>query len=228
MLKKKCLYPVAVPIGNFDDFTLRAIQTLKDADLIIGEERATTERILKRLQIQNKEIIILNEHNEKTEAKNILNYIVKQNYSAAMISEAGTPSVADPGAILINMFHQNNLSVIPIPGVSSIMTALMVAGNENYNASYKYVGFLSQKKEIRQKELKELNLEKIPIIILDTPYRMKPLLKDIKAICGNQKKIVFTYKLTQPEEFIIKSNITDVIAKTENLKKGEFVVIMLP
>ena len=243
MLKKKCLYVVAVPIGNFDDFTFRAIETLKNADIIVGEERSTTEKILKRLKIENKEIALLNEHNEESEARALLQQIIEKNYSVVLISEAGTPCIADPGAFFVNLFHEYSLKVVPIPGVSSIMAALMVAGiapsatferDEKIKGgivtkgNFKYIGFLSQNKETRQKELKQLNFEKIPIILLETPYRMKPFLKDIFFICGAEKKIVFAYKLTHPEEMIIKSTVSDILKQTENLKKGEFVVILLP
>lgn len=226
MLKKTCLYPVAVPIGNFEDITLRAIETLKQADLIIGEERSTTEKILKRLKIENKEIFTLNEHNEKSDAKEILNNILLNKLSVALISEAGTPCVADPGAVLVNLFHEYNLPVVPVPGVSSVMTAMMASGL--LDDSFKFIGFLSANKEIRVNELKLLNTEKIPIVLLETPYRRKPLFKDILSVCGSHKKIIFAYKLTQPEELILKTTISDLINKTEELKKGEFVLIILP
>ncbi len=225
-LKRPALYPVAVPIGNYEDITLRAIETLKDSDLIIGEERATTERILKKYKIFNKEIILLNEHNEFEDAKSFLMQIIQNNLSVALISEAGTPCIADPGAILVNLCHEYHIPVVPIPGVSSIMTALMASGI--INDSFKFIGFLSAKKEIRQNELKSLITESLPIVFLETPYRMRPLLKDIAMVCGPKKNLIFAYKLTQPEELIIKSNINDIIDKTQNLKKGEFVIILLP
>ncbi|MCL2063438.1 MAG: SAM-dependent methyltransferase [Candidatus Cloacimonetes bacterium] len=271
MLKKKSLYVVAVPIGNLRDFTFRAVEILRNADLVIGEEKSTTERILKNIEtliystndepkIKKPEIVILNEHNELDKAFEVMKYVVENNFSAALISEAGTPCIADPGVLLVELFHQNNLPVIPIPGVSSLTTALMVSGKidlikesnfDNLKTSsnkdkeywkrhkntlkpdfeqgiFKYVGFLSQKRETRQNELKILNKEKIPLVILETPYRMKQLLKDIYDICGSNKRLVFTYKLTQADEMIIKSNITEVIKRTENLNKGEFLIILLP
>jgi 16S rRNA (cytidine1402-2'-O)-methyltransferase len=225
-LIKPALYPVSVPIGNYDDITLRAINVLKNADLIIGEERSTTEKLLKKYDIHNKEIILLNEHNETNDAKSILLSIIQNNLSAALFSEAGTPCIADPGALLVNLCHEYHIPVVPIPGVSSIMTALMASGL--VNDSFKFIGFLSVKKEIRLKELKSLNSEQQPIIFLETPYRMRPLLNDIEKVCGKNKNLIFAYKLTQPEEFIIKSNIVDIIQKTQNLRKGEFVIILLP
>jgi len=224
MLLKKTLYTVAIPIGNFNDFTLRAIETLKHADLIIGEERSTTERILKKLSIENKEITILNEHNETKDAKELFHYIIEKDYSVALISEVGTPCIADPGAVLVNLFHEYNLRIVPIPGVSSITTALMVAGLTK--DSYKYIGFLSPNKEMRRKELKLLSQEKLPCVILEAPYRMKQILTDIMDICGKNKQVLFAYKLTQPEEFIIKSDISTIVSKTNELKKGEFVLVL--
>ena len=226
MLQKKALYLVAIHIGNEQDITLRAIETLKNADLVIGEERPSTEKTLKRLGITNKEIITLNEHNEKKEATEILKYIMEKEISAALISEAGTPCIADPGASLVNLFHKHNLKVIPIPGVSSIITALMTSGI--ITEGFKYIGFLPANNEKRLTELKKLSTEKLPIVILETPYRMKAILKDIHNTFGNNKQIVFAYKLTQPNELIIKSTISDIITKTANLPKGEFVIVLLP
>ena len=238
--KKKCLYLVAVPIGNFDDFSFRAIETLMHADIIIGEEFATTEKILKRLNIGKKEIYLLNEHNEINEAKLLFNIIIENNFSAALISEAGTPCIADPGAVLVNLFHEHKYPVVPVPGVSAITSAMMVCGgpylykknniekNSIKQGSFKYFGFLSANKETRQNELKLLNTEKIPIVILEAPYRMNQVLKDIATFCGKEKKILFAYKLTQPDELIIKSTISEVLRKTENIKKGEFVIVLLP
>ena len=264
-MKKPILYIVAVPIGNYKDFTFRAVETLMTVDMVIGEERATTERLLKIVRVElnaplskggkggmipnvdtsglelsateqihetsqveanfTPTIFILNEHNEKEETITIFNYIVENKLSAALISEAGTPCFADPGASLVDLFHKNNLTVIPIPGVSSIMATMMVSGVLD-NQGFYYFGFLSPKTEIRQSQLKKLNKEKLPVIIMETPYRMKPLLKDIQSICESDKRIVFAYKLTQPEELIIKSTISDVINKTKDLKKGEFVIIL--
>ena len=225
MIKKKYLYLVSVPIGNFDDFTIRGIETLKNADIIIGEERATTEKILKKLGIFNKEILLLNEHNESKEALDIFHNIINNNLSAALISEAGTPCIADPGTILVNIFHQNKLPVVPVPGVSSIITAIMVSGITT--DSFKYIGFLSSNSETRLKELKSLSKEKIPIVFLETPYRKKQVLNDISIVYGKNKIIVFAYKLTQPEEIVIKDTVFNVIEQTKDFKKGEFVIVIL-
>jgi len=224
MTSNPCLYIVATSIGNDLDFTFRSISTIKNVDIIIGEERSTTERVLKKLRVLNKEILLLNEHNEKLEAVQILNYIVENKFSAALISEAGTPCIADPGAVLVNLCYEHNISVIPIPGVSSIIAALMVSGL--MLGAFKYLGFLPANKGERCKHLQNIKHEKIPIVILDTPYRRNMLLNDIVTILGNQKQIVFAYKLTQPEELIIKSTAQTILKKTSTLPKGEFVIII--
>ena len=226
MLHKKCLYVVAVPIGNYSDFTLRAIEILKDVDLVIGEEYSTTEKILKRIGIVHKEIFVLNEHNEKDVCLDLIHEMTTKKLSVAIISEAGTPCIADPGARLVDQCHQNHIRIVPIPGVSSIMTTLMVSGL--IKDSFKYIGFLPVKTELRKTELIKLNKENIPIIILETPYRMKQLLSDIHDKCGEKKRIIFAYKLTQPEEMILKDTIFEIIKKTVDIKKGEFIVVLLP
>jgi len=225
MLDKPCLYIVAVPIGNPEDITLRAIETLKDADIIIGEEKSTTEKILKRHGLIPKEICLLNEHNETTEAQNIYKRILTLSYSAALISEAGTPCIADPGATLVNLCHKHNIKVVPVPGVSSIMATLMVAGLTS--EPFKYIGFLPVKDDKRRLALSHIAKERLPVIIMETPYRRRQLLSLICEICGNDRQIVFAYKLTYPDELILKCSIADVIAQTDNLPKGEFVVVMI-
>ena len=223
-MQKPCLYIVAVPIGNDLDFTLRGIDTVKNADIIIGEECSTTERMLKRLNIPGKEIIVLNEHNEESDALSIVKNIMEKSLSVALVSEAGTPCIADPGAMLVNLCYENGLKVVPIPGVSSIMATLMVSGL--VKGSFKYIGFLSANKETRLRELKKIKNETIPIVLLDTPYRMKPLLNDIVLVLGSEKKMIFAYKLTQIEEMIIKSTAGDVKSKCNDLPKGEFVIVL--
>ena len=225
MSKTPILFPIATPIGNYKDITIRAIEVLKSVDVIIAEEISTAERLLKKYDIIGKRIIALNEHNEKTDTKEIFENLVENNLSAALISEAGTPCLADPGASLVNLFHKNKLKISPIPGISSITATLMVSGL--LTDKFKYIGFLSPKKEDRQKELKLLTNEKLPVIILETPYRRKAFLKDIHDILGPKKNMVFAYKLTQPEEFILKASISEIIKQTESLKKGEFVVVLL-
>jgi len=231
MLEKPCLYLVAVPIGNPDDITLRAIQTLKDADVIIGEERSTTEKILKRYGVVNKEILLLNEHNEATEALSIYEYITSKNISVALISEAGTPCIADPGATLVDICHRRvtiygvRVKIVPIPGVSSIMATLMISGL--IKEPFKYIGFLPVKDDQRRLTLKNLAKENMPVIIMETPYRRRQLLSLIAEICGKDRQIVFAYKLTYPQEMILKCSVAEVIEKTDALPKGEFVVVVL-
>jgi 16S rRNA (cytidine1402-2'-O)-methyltransferase len=237
------LYLVAVPIGNDKDFTIRAIETLLSVDVIIGEEYSTTEKILKKakqlyerqniqkndgITLTKQEILILNEHNQSIEDENIFTYLVKNNLSAALISEAGTPCFADPGASLVNLFVSKRLRVIPIPGVSSLMATIMVSGINIETSGFRYFGFLSQKTEERQKQLKMLSSERVPVVLLETPYRMKVLLRDIQINCGDCRNIVFAYKLTYPDEFIIRDTISKVIQVTADLKKGEFAIVLLP
>jgi 16S rRNA (cytidine1402-2'-O)-methyltransferase len=224
-LVKKSLYIVATPIGNRLDITIRAIQTLRHADIVIGEERPTTEKLLKSIGIYDKEIWLLNEHNEHSDAPDIVRQIIQGNLATALISEAGTPCIADPGATLVNLCYQNNISVIAVPGVCSIMTALMVSGL--VKPPFKYIGFLSANTQTRQAQMKQLAREHIPAVLLETPYRLKATLSLIQDTCGSEKMILFAYKLTTPDELVIKSTIKDIANKTSDIKKGEFVIVLL-
>ena len=171
------LYVVATPIGNPDDITLRALKILKEVDLVICEEYKNGSRLLKKYGIKNS-LIELNEHNEKEQSEYILKEILMEGKTAALISDAGAPLFADPGGNLVSMCHYYNIKVKPIPGASSLISALMGAGNVK---KFVYYGFLPANKIKRKEAIKKLP-KNIDIILLETPYRLKQLLKDLIRI----------------------------------------------
>ena len=142
---------------------------------------------------------LLNEHNEKEQSYNILQILLMESKSAALISDAGTPLFADPGNNLVWQCHQNGIQVIPVPGASSIMAALMVAGLTV--DKFLYYGFLPANKEKRLEAIKKIPMH-LNVVLLETPYRLKPILRDIIRVLGPQRQAVIAYKLTQPQEKI--------------------------
>jgi 16S rRNA (cytidine1402-2'-O)-methyltransferase len=222
MSSKSKLFVVATPIGNPDDITLRALQVLKEADFVICEEFKVGSKLLKFYGTQ-KPLELLNEHNETDKTRELIQRLSMKDETAVLISDAGTPLFADPGSKLVNECHQNNIRVIPIPGASSLMTALMVSGLQT--DKFLYYGFLSANKEQRRIELKKLPVT-FNIIFLEAPYRLKPLLTDMKKILGPNREAIICYKLTQPEEKIFWGNLKDLIIMTDGLPKGEFVIIL--
>lgn len=220
---KSKLYIVSTPIGNYEDITLRALRVLKECDFIICEEYKEARRLLSHYQIQ-KELLALNEHNEKEVSSEIISRI-KSGQTAALISDCGTPLFSDPGHFLVSLAIQNKIDIIPVPGASSLLSALVGSGLD-FEKFY-YYGWLSPKKEIRKKQLFDLKRIKETIIILDTPYRLQTLLEDVLKILGEEVYIVLAYELTKEKEKFYRGTALQIfnIAQKENLK-GEFVLML--
>lgn len=220
---KSKLYIVSTPIGNYEDITLRAIRLIKECDLLICEEYKEARRLLSHLKIQ-KELIALNEHNEKEVTDEIIIQI-KEGKSAALISDCGTPLFSDPGHYLVKVAIQNKIDIVPVPGASSLLAALVGSGMD-FEKFY-YYGWLSPKKEIRRKQLYDLRKIKDTIVILDTPYRLQSLLEDVTKIIGENVSVVLAYELTKENEKFYRGNAGNILndVERENLK-GEFVLII--
>jgi 16S rRNA (cytidine1402-2'-O)-methyltransferase len=217
------LYIVSTPIGNYDDLTIRALNVLKDSDFIICEEYKEAARLLNYFNI-NKELFALNEHNEKEASEELISKI-KQSKFVSIISDCGTPIFSDPGAYLVNLAIENGIKVVPVPGPSSILAALVGSGL-NLD-KFHYYGWLSPKKEIRRKQLQELKVRKYTTVIMDTPYRLKTLLEDIVNVLGENVQTVLAYELTTANEKFIRGTAKEVLNEViEKNLKGEFVLLL--
>jgi len=222
MSSKSKLYVVATHIGNPDDITLRALKVLKEVDFVICEEFKVGSRLLKGYDIK-RPLELLNEHNETDQTTIILDRLIIKNETAAIISDAGTPLFADPGNNLVWHCHQNGIDVVPIPGASSLMAALMVSGLKL--EQFLYYGFLPANKDERKRAIKRLP-NQFDLIFLETPYRLKQLLADMRQILGANRQAIIAYKLTQPEEKIFWGSLQELTLMTQELPKGEFVFIL--
>lgn len=217
------LYLVATPIGNFDDITIRALNVLKNVDVIVGEEFRECRRLLKHYSIE-KPIELINEHNEHGESEKIIEQM-KTGKNVALISDAGTPVFSDPGRLLVKKCIVNKIKVVPIPGASSLLPALIVSGFDI--DKFVFAGWLSPKRERRKHELKELIKEKRTIAIMDTPYRLLQLLRDMSEVYDNRRKLCLAYNLTMDDEEIFYGTakyLYESLSK-RNLK-GEFVIVV--
>lgn len=222
MNKTGCLYVVATPIGNYKDITLRAIETLQSVDAVICEDIRQGSTLLKKISIEDQNIIILNEHNEETQASDIILQIHKGK-SMALISDAGTPVFADPGHYLISQAVDFGIRVIPIPGPSSLMAAFSVL---NFNITkYVFGGFLPRDSDERREALYQLKSMRLPVILMDTPYRMTTLLRDVAKVFGKGQPITLACDLTLPKETIYRGTV-DSIYKQTNGRKAEFILII--
>lgn len=217
------LYIVSTPIGNYDDITLRALDRLKSADFLVCEEYKTARRLLSHYKI-DKELFPLNEHNERESSEEILE-MLSGGKSAALISDCGTPLFSDPGHILLDLCISNNIKIEVIPGANSLIPAITGSGLKV--EKFQYFGWLSPKKEIRRKELLKLRSVNDIIILMETPYRLKTLLHDIKNILGNNLQAVLAFELTSNREKFYRGTIAEITAEVERNKlKGEFVLLI--
>lgn len=217
------LYIVSTPIGNYEDITLRALKVLKSVDFIICEEYKPARRLLSQYDI-DKEFFALNEHNEKEAASEIVAELL-HGKSAALISDAGTPLFSDPGAFLVDQCIKRKINIVPIPGANSLFAALVGAG---YNLDkFYYYGWLSPKKNVRQSQLQKLKTVNELIVVMETPYRLIALLRDVVKVLGKNQSIVVAFKLTQDGEKYYRGKAVDILSKLLDKKeKGEFVLLI--
>ena len=214
---------VSTPIGNPDDITPRALRALREASAVICEERRDGARLLSAYQIQ-KELVELNEHTERDLVPELIARL-KNNESLALISDHGTPLLADPGGRLVTQAIAQNVPVSAIPGASALLAALVVSGLPMQR--FRFVGFLSAKKETRRAELARLRNEPETWVAFDAPYRLNALLADIRASVEPSRKMVVACNLTMPSENIVRGTVKQVADYLEKNKfKGEFVLVV--
>ncbi len=218
------LYLVATPIGNYEDITFRALRVLKEADVIVYEERKEGHRLLAKYDIPEKLIESLNEHNEVAATFHILEHL-KAGKAVAVVSDAGTPVFSDPGRMLVQKAVECGIKVVPIPGASSLLPALTVAGFPI--DQFLFYGFPSPKSHRRSAELRQLRGEKRTMIFMDAPYRLVALMKDIVEAFGGDRRVCVAFDLTMPDEQIFRGAAAELLRTFERKNiKGEFVVVV--
>lgn len=223
MPSKPKLSIVAIPIGHPDDITLRAIETLRQADAIICEEIKEASTLLKRLEITGKELISLNEHNEIELVPTLLMRLVQTNEHMALISDCGTPVFSDPGSALIGQAANYGIKVTPVPGASSLMAALSVLGFKPDR--FVYGGFLPRDADVRRRELMRLRGLRMTVVLMDTPYRMAALLDDVARTFGKGAQVTLACDLTLPKETIYRGTAGEV-KQQAGQRKAEFILII--
>lgn len=225
MSKVSGLYIVATPIGNLEDFSPRAIKTLQNVDQIAAEDTRHSQKLLKHFGIITP-LVSLHEHNETTSSKILLDCL-KKNQSIALISDAGTPLINDPGYHLVKLVREHGIPVIPIPGPCALITALSASGL----ACDKFIfeGFLPGKSIARQKKLLELLYETRTIIFYEAPHRILALIDDMLDVFGAKRYVVLARELTKTFETIHGDNLEQLknwLRSDKNQQKGEFVVLV--
>jgi 16S rRNA (cytidine1402-2'-O)-methyltransferase len=216
------LYIVSTPIGNLDDITIRALNVLKNVDFIFAESVERTKSLLSHYDIKKK-VISYNKDNEIRKASTIISYLEESNH-IALVTDAGTPSISDPGYHLLSKLHPN-INVIPIPGASSLSCALSVS--KIPMNSFTFIGFLPKKDNDRKKKLNELVLYNNPLCLFESKHRLLKLLKDINEIYGQETQIGIFRELTKVYETIIHDSVSNLVEHfSDNPPKGEFVIII--
>lgn len=221
------LYVVATPIGNRDDITLRALNTLKTVDFVLAEDTRHSMQLFTSLGIKNN-LISLHAHNEGDKSIHIIEQLLAGK-SAALISDAGTPLISDPGYPLVKLARQNNISVVPVPGPSALIAALSAAGVPC--DAFLFIGFLPAKQQARKNKLTELKEEPYTLIFYESTHRIVECLDDIIDSYGEHCEMVLAKELTKTFERFETGTATHVkewLLADPGHTKGEFVIIIPP
>ena len=219
------LFIVATPIGNLDDITFRAVETLKSVDLVLAEDTRHSQKILNHFNIKTP-ISAFHDYNEREKCNTVIDKL-KQGDSIALISDAGTPLISDPGYILVSAAKKNSVNVVPIPGPSALIAALSASGIPSDRFSF--FGFLPSKQNARIKTLKTFASRPETIIVYESPKRIMATLTDMLFVFGEERKVCLAKELTKNFETILTTNIPnliDYISADPGHQKGEFVLLI--
>lgn len=217
------LYLVATPIGNLSDITFRAIETLKSVDLILAEDTRKTIKLLNHFEI-SKPMISFYRHNEGTKTNQVIDMLM-EGKNLALVSDAGTPAISDPGEDLVREAIKNNITIIPIPGAVAFIQGLICSGFDT--TRFVFEGFLPMNKRGRRERLESLKKEERTMIFYEAPHKLKTTLEDLNKTFGDDRRIVLARELTKIFEEHLRMTIKEAIAYYEDVNiKGEFVVLV--
>ena len=214
------LYLVATPIGNLEDITLRALKVLKEVDLIAAEDTRHTLGLLNHFEI-NKPLISYYKQIEKKKSPILIQKLL-EGKNIALVSDAGTPGISDPGEEIVKMAIENNIEIIPIPGCVAFVNALICSGFDT--KEFEFIGFLSANNKERKEKLTEIKLETKTLIFYEAPHKMKATLEAMLGVLGD-REIVLARELTKIHEEFIRGKISTILEQIVDYK-GEFVIIV--
>jgi len=219
------LYVVATPIGNLQDITLRALDILKTVDAIAAEDTRHTSGLLNHFGI-SKKLIAVHEHNEHQSAEKLLAQL-NAGDTIALVTDAGTPGISDPGAVVVDLVRKAGVKVVPIPGVSAVITALSASGiTQN---GFLFHGFLPASGAARRKVLETLKPQTVTLVFYEAPHRILECIADLSSVLGADRRITFARELTKTFETIYSCNLGEAEAWLKadaNQQRGEFVLLV--
>lgn len=217
------LYLVPTPIGNLGDMSFRAIETLERVDLIAAEDTRHTQKLLNHFNIQTPQISF-HEHNTIRRIPELIDKLL-HGKSIAQVSDAGMPSISDPGYELVAAAIQKGIQVTPLPGPNAALTALIASGLTPQ--PFYFYGFLPRQKKEKKASLEELKGQTATIIFYESPHRLKDVLKDIEEVMGGKRRIVLAREVTKQYEEFIRGSTTQVLEHLKEIElRGEFVVLL--
>jgi 16S rRNA (cytidine1402-2'-O)-methyltransferase len=225
--KLECaLYVVATPIGNLSDITLRALETLGATDIIAAEDTRNSKHLLQHHGIGDARLLALHQHNERGAAEKVI-ALLQQGQSVALVSDAGTPAVSDPGAVLVELVRAAGFRVIPIPGASAAIAALSASGLSAPH--FLFYGFLPNKSAARCSALRELIEYPYSLVFYEAPHRILECTEDLQAVFGDEREIVFAREVTKLFENIHRCKLGEAMTwlnSDPNNQRGEFVLLI--
>ncbi|MBY0345727.1 MAG: 16S rRNA (cytidine(1402)-2'-O)-methyltransferase [Neisseriaceae bacterium] len=221
------LYVLATPIGNLGDLSLRALAGLQCADIILAEDTRVTGQLLAHYNL-SKKMVSLREHNEREMAERVIEWL-QAGQIVVQVSDAGTPSIADPGARLADSIWRSGLKVSPIPGPCAMTAVLSSSGLDT--SEYLFAGFLSPKSTARQKQLVTYESVSYAVVCYEAPHRILETVSDIVSVLGATRLIVFAREITKNFETIVRLPAADLLAfirADSNQQRGECVLVIAP
>ncbi|BCK88893.1 ribosomal RNA small subunit methyltransferase I [Sideroxyarcus emersonii] len=225
--KLECaLYVVATPIGNLSDITLRALEVLGAADTIAAEDTRNTRHLLQHHGIADARLLALHQHNERGAAEKVI-ALLQQGQNVALVTDAGTPAVSDPGAVLVEAVRAAGFRVIPIPGASAAVAALSASGLSAPH--FLFYGFLPNKPGARRSALQGLAEHPYTLVFYEAPHRILECTADLQAVFGAEREIVFAREVTKLFESIHRCKLGEALEwlnSDSNNQRGEFVLLV--
>jgi len=222
--EKGTLYVVATPLGNLKDITLRALEVLKDSDLIAAEDTRRTQKLLSAYDLHGP-LTSFNENNQYRKIPFLIDRL-KQGQQISLVTDGGTPGISDPGRELVRQARQAQIAVVPIPGPAAMVCALSASGLPG--DSFIFLGFLPRRKSRRKRVLQEMKEQKRTIILYEAPHRIKDLLEEIQAVLG-EREVTLARELTKIYEEILSGPVSDLLRQVADQEpRGEYTILLAP